>query len=79
MVVSGILEMFGRSESKFDVRYEYYIGDGDTKTFKAILYANPYEKELQVKKRECVGHVSKRMGTRLREIKKKKSLVVMEN
>lgn len=50
-----------------------YIGDGDTKTFKAILDKKPYD-NVEVMKYECVGHVEKRMGTRLRKVKKEKKL-----
>ena len=74
MEVVGILEMFSRSVQLLVVRYEYYIGDGDTSTFKSILNENPYGEELKVKKRECIGHVSKRMGTRLRQVKKKEKI-----
>lgn len=51
------------------VKYEFYIGDGDTKTFKSIENLQPYE-DVIVKKKECVGHVQKRMGSRLRAVKK---------
>lgn len=37
MEVDGIIEMFERSEDLHDARYKYYIGDGDTKTFKNLL------------------------------------------
>lgn len=69
MEVDAVLEMFLRSEEKFGVRYTNYVGDGDTKTFKSILDAEPYE-DIAVIKSECVGHVEKRMGSRLRNIKK---------
>lgn len=51
-----------------------YIGDGDSKTFKAISDAQPYGPNYLVKKRECIGHVQKRMGTRLRNLKKQHKL-----
>lgn len=69
MEVDAITEMFSRSEELLGVKYEYYIGDGDTKTFKSIQNLNPYE-DIEVKKKECVGHVQKRMGSRLRAVKK---------
>lgn len=69
MEVDAVKEMFSRSVELLGIKYEHYIGDGDTKTFKAILDMNPY-KDLIVKKKECVGHVQKRMGTRLRAVKK---------
>jgi len=60
------------SSQKFGVRYINYIGDGDSKTFQAILNLNPYGDECLVRKSECVNHVEKRMGTRLKNVKKKK-------
>lgn len=74
MEVDSIKEMFSASERKYGVRYMNYIGDGDSKTFKAILDLNPYGDEHVVVKSECVNHVEKRMGTRLRNIKKEKKL-----
>jgi len=41
--------------------------------FKAILNLNPYEGKF-VKKSECVGHVQKRMDSRLRNKKKMEKL-----
>ena len=70
MEVDGVLEMFHRSEDLHDVKYQYYIGDGDTKTFKALLDAQPYGKNVVVKKKECVLHVKKRMYRRAKEAKK---------
>jgi len=70
MEVSSVTEMFLRSEEKYGVKYSNYIEDGDSKTFKAILDVNPYGDNFQVIKSECIGHVQKRMGTRLRGVKK---------
>jgi len=62
--------MFLRSKEKDGVKYSNYIGDGHSKTFKTILDVNPYGDDFQVVKSECIGHVEKRMGTRLRNVKK---------
>ncbi|XP_071652727.1 uncharacterized protein [Temnothorax longispinosus] len=70
MEVDSMKEMFSRSEEQFGVRYCNYIGDGDSKTFKALMDLQPYGEDITLKKHECVGHVEKRMGTRLRNIKK---------
>ncbi|XP_071568778.1 uncharacterized protein [Temnothorax nylanderi] len=70
MEVDSVVEMFSRSEALHGLKYKYYIGDGDSKTFKGILDAEPYENFTVVKK-ECIGHVQKRMGTRLRALVKK--------
>lgn len=70
MEADAIIEMFQCSESLYQVKYGSYIRDGDSKTFKGILDAEPYE-DLTVQKKECIDHVQKRMGTRLRNLKKK--------
>ncbi|XP_012235069.2 uncharacterized protein [Linepithema humile] len=69
MEVDAIVEMFCRSEELHGVKYSNYVGDGDSKTFKGILDCEPYD-NFTVCKKECVGHVQKRMGTRLRNLKK---------
>lgn len=69
MEPDAIVEMFSRSESTYNVRYAYYIGDGDSKTYKSIQDAKPYG-DFPVTKKECIGHVQKRIGTRLRNLKK---------
>lgn len=69
MEVDAIVEMFSRSESLHGLKYSNYVGDGDSKTFKGITDARPYE-DLVVRKKECIDHVQKRMGTRLRNLKR---------
>lgn len=66
--------MFMRSVKKFKIKYSNYIGDGDLKTFSGILKVNPYGDKNTVTKNECVGHVEKRMGTRLRNKRKLEKL-----
>lgn len=68
MEVDAIVEIFKRSKEKHGVLYKYYIGDGDCKTFKEVCDANPYD-DVQVIKKECVGHVEKRFGTAVRNLK----------
>ncbi|XP_066581799.1 LOW QUALITY PROTEIN: uncharacterized protein [Prorops nasuta] len=70
MEVDAIIEMFKRSMKSFGIMYKNYIGDGDSKTYSGILKAAPYE-SVEICKKECIGHVQKRMGTRLREVVKK--------
>ncbi|EFN69934.1 hypothetical protein EAG_00287, partial [Camponotus floridanus] len=69
MEVDAVVDMFQRSESLHNVKYVNYIGDGDSKTYKGIVDANPYG-NVSVAKKECIGHVQKRIGTRLRNVKK---------
>lgn len=83
MEVDGIVEMFLRSLEKFSVKYGFYIGDGDSKTFKTLLNVYPYGEDFVVKKLECVLHVAKRVFKRANEarkalIQKKKALAQAE-
>ena len=61
--------MFCRSIELYNLRYVNFIGDGDTNSFKRVQEAKPYG-EIEIQKIECVGHVQKRMGKRLRDLKK---------
>lgn len=63
--------MFERSQEKYGTKYTNYIGDSDSKTYKGIIDKAPYGETVIINKKECVGHVQKKMGTRLRDIKKK--------
>lgn len=69
MEVDAVIEMFQRSESLHNLKYVNYVGDGDSKTFKGIIDAQPYN-DFTVFKKECIDHVQKRMGSRLRNLKK---------
>ncbi|GFX90825.1 uncharacterized protein TNCV_3166561 [Trichonephila clavipes] len=67
MEVAGALSIFQRS----NVRYTKYLGDGDSKAFTSIVQNKVYGDHCSVEKLECIGHVMKRMGTRLRRLKTK--------
>jgi len=60
--------LFKRSLEKYKVRFRNYIADGESKIYSGILKAAPYG-ETEVTKKECIGHVQKRMGKRLRHSK----------
>ena len=63
MEQSGVVRIFDRSIEKHKLRYSDYYGDGDTKSFSAVK--DTYD-GMTVKKKECIGHVQKRVGKRLR-------------
>ncbi|GFU62204.1 uncharacterized protein TNCV_2474351 [Trichonephila clavipes] len=69
MEVDGMLRIFNRSEKLYNLKFLNYIRDGDTKTFNALSENKPYGNDHLIQKIECVGHVQKRMGTRLRKLK----------
>ncbi|GBP67417.1 hypothetical protein EVAR_47136_1 [Eumeta japonica] len=67
MKVEAIKNMFQRSV-KNGVRYRNYIGDSDSKAYSGLVNSKPYGDDFSIAKEECVRHVQKRMGTRLREL-----------
>ena len=64
----GAKRIWERSITKNGLRYHKYIGDGDSKSYDTICNTYP---GITVEKLECVGHVKKRVGSRLRTLKKK--------
>ena len=59
MEVVGMQKMFGRSVNLHGLRYTFYIGDGDTKSFDQICKSDPYPGHT-ITKGECVGHAQKK-------------------
>lgn len=70
MEVAAAKQVFQRSGSR-GVRYVKYLGDGDSNAFSAVVESKPYGNDVKIEKLECVGHVQKRMGSRLRRLKNK--------
>ena len=56
-----------RSEELHKLRYTEYLGDGDTHTCDKLNDLHVYGPDVQILKKDCINHVSKRMGTALRE------------
>lgn len=67
MEAAGAMKINARSIKKHGRMYTTYIGDRDSKAFLAVKESKPYNKDVE--KHECVGHLQKRMGTRLRNMK----------
>ncbi|GBM43821.1 hypothetical protein AVEN_170419-1 [Araneus ventricosus] len=63
----GAYRIFERSVEKRDLQYREYNGDGDSKAF---LQVKDMYGEDTVTKLECIGHTQKRVGSRLRKLKK---------
>ena len=70
--VIGAKRIFSRSIDNRKLRYVEMYSDGDSKTYPAIkdTYVNSNDSDIKVQKKECVCHVQKRVGTRLRKLKK---------
>ncbi|GFX84394.1 uncharacterized protein TNCV_4135041 [Trichonephila clavipes] len=69
MEVYGLKKISFRSEQKHGLKYQWYIGDGDSKTFSSTAEKNPYGDNVPIEKKECVGHVEKQMDNRLQKLK----------
>ncbi|GFV68973.1 uncharacterized protein TNCV_3247471 [Trichonephila clavipes] len=69
MEIQGASKIFQWSLSLHNARYITYLGDGDCKAFDAVKKKNIYGNEYPIEKLECIGHVMKRMGKRLRRLK----------
>ena len=68
MEVAGVKAIFKRSVKNNQLRYTEYFGDGDSKSFSAVQ--NIYD-GVTIVKRECIGHIQKRVGNRCRKLKKR--------
>ena len=69
MESAGAVEIFRSSVHKYSLRYAHYIGDGDTGSFHKVVEDKPYGEDFTPAKIECVGHVQKRLRTRLRKLR----------
>ena len=67
MEAKGVVECFTTSVEKHNLQYTEYLGDGDSKSYKEVCDADPYGKPIA--KLECIGHIQKRVGRKLRNMK----------
>ncbi len=70
MECAGALTLWKRSVDARHLRYTEVISDGDSKTIAVLKENEPYGSGVEIKKHECVGHVGKRLGKRMRAVKK---------
>ena len=68
MEAESALRMWKRSVQKNKLRYTTMLCDGDSKAFDCVVDANVYGEDVSLSKEDCVNHVSKRMGTALRNL-----------
>ncbi|KAK7101737.1 hypothetical protein V1264_020074 [Littorina saxatilis] len=68
MEVEAARVLWGRSVSRHNLRYTVILSDGDTKTFQELSKIKPYGDQVTIEKEECINHVSKRLGTALRNL-----------
>jgi hypothetical protein len=71
MESAGAVDIFSRSLLQYGLIYKYYLGDGDSSSFNDVVASKPYDVfSIIPEKLECVGHVQKRIGSRLRNRRK---------
>lgn len=66
MEVAGALELFRRSVELYNVRYLFYLGDGDSKACASVNEAQVYGPDVEINKLECIGQVQKRTLLKMR-------------
>lgn len=66
MEPEGAVVLWGRSVETHNIRYKWMVSDGDSKAFSSVedVYG-----DVKVEKLDCVGHVQKRMGKHLLNLK----------
>ena len=64
----GAKRVFERLVEKHNLRYVKFLGDGDSKSYQTVKNTYP---RIEVEKLECVGHYQKRVGNRLRKMKRR--------
>ena len=81
-----------RSEEE-GLRYTTNIGDGDSYSYKRVCREKPYCNNVKITEEECIGHITKRIGSRLctlkqckkgspvaiKEVKKRNKLIKLAN
>lgn len=72
METAGGVRIFERSLATRGLKYKDMLGDGDSSTYNTIVENKPYGEDCIPNKLECIGHVQKRVGSRLRRIKSSK-------
>lgn len=70
METEAVKKIWSRSLEQYNLRYTSYIGDGDSKGHAAVQDMKVYG-DVTVEKEECVGHVQKRIGKNLRDLKQR--------
>ena len=68
MEVEAAQVLWLRSVERHKLRYTVLLSDGDAKTFNQLTTIKPYGEDVQIDKEECINHVSKRLGSALRNV-----------
>ena len=78
MEAAAALILWKQSESRLNLRYVNVICDGDSNTMKELREAKPYGEDVKLTKYECVGHVQKRLGKAVIDLRTKPPLETVQ-
>ena len=79
METVGAIRIFERSYVTRGLKYKDMLGDGDSSTYNTVVASKPYGDECIPNKLECIGHVQKQVGSRLRRLKSTKKGVKLSD
>ena len=68
MECEGAKAIYHRSVEKHSLCYTTYPGKGDTKSYQEVIKSKSY-RDIPIDKAKYVGHVQKRVGTQLHDLK----------
>ena len=69
METAGALRIFKRSYVLRGLKYKNMLGDSDSSTYNSTVESKPYGESVFQTRWECIGHVQKRVGSRLQKLK----------
>ena len=69
METTGAVRIIEQSLATRGLKYMDMLGDGDSSTYNTMVESQPYGEDCIPNKLECIGHVQKRIGSRLRKLK----------
>ena len=69
MEAEGVLILWSRSLERHNLRYKLMVSDGDSKAFTKVKENEVYGPDCEIEKLDCIGHVQKKMGKRLMNLK----------
>ena len=69
METEGAERLFERSVEKHNLRHVKFLGDGGSASYQTVKNTYP---SIELDTLDCVGHYQKRIGNRLRKLKREK-------
>ena len=70
MEFDGVIEMYRRSINNYSIKYNAFIGDGNSSAYSAIDREGTSSVAAFVRKEKCVNHLTKSTGTNMKRLVK---------